>query len=88
MPCQVEGFDLAGLIGTSILWSQEYQRGSSGFFSFLRCQFLGIGERAGSEGSISGMSDFGFFWRFFFGAGLGREGRSPKQMSAQDWVGR
>ena len=64
MPCQVEGFDLAGLIGTSILWSQEYQRGSSGFFSFLRCQFLGIGERAGSEGSISGMSDFGFFWRF------------------------
>lgn len=34
----------------NIFLGQEYQRGSSGFFSFLRCQFLGIGERTGSEG--------------------------------------
>jgi hypothetical protein len=33
------------------------------FLSFLRCQFLGVRERVGSDGSISGMSDFGSFWR-------------------------
>jgi len=48
-------------------WDQEYQRGSSGFFSFLSGRFLGMRERARSECSISGMSGSGSFRRFGLG---------------------
>jgi hypothetical protein len=45
-------------------------------------EFLGMGERAGSEASISGMSDFGFFLRF----GLG--GMNGWELLDCDWLGR